>query len=98
MAIIRAVDDINLINMDLNEDNIFENKNDFKERLINIINYLRDEKSNFQNLIIVFENTKGEQLINGCMIEDNNCNWYPLSYEAFHKKYVEDSLNFSYGY
>ena len=93
-----GVDDINLINMDLNEDNIFENKNDFKERLINIINYLRDEKSNFQNLIIVFENTKGEQLINGCMIEDNNCNWYPLSYEAFHKKYVEDSLNFSYGY
>ena len=93
-----GVDDINLINGNINEDNVFEEKNYFKERLINIINYLRKEKSNFQNLIFVFEGIEAEKIVKGCLIEDNNCKWFPLSYGKFYKKYIEDSLNFSFGY
>ena len=93
-----GVDDINLINNNINEDNVFEEKNYFKERLMNIINYLRKEKSNFQNLIFVFEGIEAEKIVKGCLIEDNNCKWFPLSYGKFYKKYIEDSLNFSFGY
>ena len=93
-----GVDDINLINANINEDNVFEEKNYFKERLMNIINYLRKEKSNFQNLIFVFEGIEAEKIVKGCLIEDNNCKWFPLSYGKFYKKYIEDSLNFSFGY
>ena len=93
-----GVDDINLINSNINEDNVFEEKNYFKERLMNIINYLRKEKSNFQNLIFVFEGIEAEKIVKGCLIEDNNCKWFPLSYGKFYKKYIEDSLNFSFGY
>ena len=93
-----GVDDMNLISTNLNEDNVFEEKNFCKERLMNIINYLRKDKSNFMNLIFVFEGTEAEKLIKGCLIEDNNSKWFPLSYEKFYKKYIEDSLNFSFGY
>ena len=93
-----GVDDINLINANINEDNVFEEKNYFKERLMNIINYLRKEKSNFQNLIFVFEGIEAEKIVKGCLIEDNNCKWFPLSYGKFYKKYIEDSLNLSFGY
>ena len=93
-----GVDDFNLRSTNLNEENVFEEKNFLKERSMNIINYLRKEKSNFQNLIFVFEGTEAEKLIKGCLIEDNNCKWFPLSYEKFYKKYIEDSLNFSFGY
>ena len=93
-----GVDDINLINANINEDNVFEEKNYFKERLMNIINNLRKEKSNFQNLIFVFEGIEGEKIVKGCLIEDNNCKWFPLSYGKFYKKYIEDSLNLSFGY
>ena len=62
---------------------------------MNIINYLRDEKSNFQNLIFVYEGTESEKIINSYMIEDNNCKWYPVSYEKYYNKYIEDN---SFGY
>ena len=90
-----GVDEFNLINTNLTEDNVFEEINFFKERLMNIINYLRDEKSNFQNLIFVYEGTESEKIINSYMIEDNNCKWYPVSYEKYYNKYIEDN---SFGY
>jgi len=90
-----GVDEFNSINTNLNEDNVFEEINFFKERLMNIINYLRDEKSNFQNLIFVYEGTESEKIINSYMIEDNNCKWYPVSYEKYYNKYIEDN---SFGY
>jgi protein transport protein SEC24 len=90
-----GVDEFNSINKNLNEDNVFEEINFFKERLMNIINYLRDEKSNFQNLIFVYEGTDSEKMINSYMIEDNNCKWYRVSYEKYYNKYIEDN---SFGY
>ena len=93
-----GVEDFCLINTNISEDELFEHKNNFKEKIMNIINYLREEKANFQNLIFVFEGTEAEKMINGCLIEDNNCKWFPLNYEKFYNKYIEDSLSFSYGY
>ena len=61
---------------------------------MNIIDYIREQKSVFQNLIFVFEGTEAEKIINTYLIEDNNCKWFPLSYEKYYKKYIEDSLNF----
>ena len=86
-----GVDEYSLINPNLNEDNVYEEKNFFKERLSNIIDYLRDEKSNYQNLIFVFEGTEAEKIINNCMIEDNNCKWFPISYDKYYRKYIEDN-------
>ena len=94
-----GINEINLYNINYNEENVFETKNDLKERIMNIINYLRERKSNFQNLMFAFEGTDGEKFLIGYMIEDNYCKWFPLTYEKFYKKYIEDSLNvLSYGY
>ena len=82
-------------NIKLNEDIFFEEKNNFEEKIINIVNYLREGKSNFQNLIIVWEGTEGEKLVHECFIEDNNCKWFYMNYEKFYKKYIEDSYNVS---
>ena len=82
----------------LSEEFIFQKKNEFQEKLINIINYIRQQKSNFQNLIFVREGIDNDKLVNECFIEDNNCKWFTLSYEKFYKKYIEDSFNFSFGY
>ena len=65
---------------------------------MNIINYLREQKSNFQNLIFIIEEIYNEKLVDECLIEDNNCKWVALSYGNFYKKYIEDSLNFSFNY
>ena len=93
-----GTDDINAIKDYLSEDYIFEEKNEFKEKLMNIINYLREQKSNFQNLIFIIEEIYNEKLVDECLIEDNNCKWVALSYGKFYKKYIEDSLNFSFNY
>ena len=93
-----GTDDINAIKDYLSEDYIFEEKNEFKEKLMNIINYLREQKSNFQNLIFIIEEIYNEKLVDECLIEDNNCKWVALSYGNFYKKYIEDSLNFSFNY
>ena len=83
------------INLKITEDIFLEEKNNFKEKIMTIVNYLREEKSNFQNLIFVFEGTEGEKLVHECLIEDNNCKWFYMNYEKFYKKYIEDSLNIS---
>ena len=94
-----GINEINIYNINYNEENVFETKNDFKERIMSVINYLREGKSNFQNLMFAFEGTDGEKFLIGYMIEDNYCKWFPLTYEKFYKKYIEDSLNvLSYGY
>ena len=83
------------INLKITENIFLEEKNNFKEKIMTIVNYLREEKSNFQNLIFVFEGTEGEKLVHECLIEDNNCKWFYMNYEKFYKKYIEDSLNVS---
>ena len=83
------------INLKITENIFLEEKNNFKEKIMAIVNYLREEKSNFQNLIFVFEGTEGEKLVHECLIEDNNCKWFYMNYEKFYKKYIEDSLNVS---
>ena len=82
-------------NMHIMEDNFFEEKNNFKEKIMNVVNYLREGKSNFQNFIFVWEGTEGEKLVHECLIEDNNCKWFYMNYEKFYKKYIEDSYNIS---
>ena len=91
-----GVEDLNSLSMVINENNVFSEKNEFKERLMNIIDYIREGKSIFPNLIFVFEGSGGEKIINDSLIEDNNCQWFPLSYEKFYKIYIEESSNFPY--
>ena len=91
-----GVDDLNSLNMVINENNVFSEKNEFKEQLMNIIDYIREGKSVFPNLIFVFEGAGGEKIINDSLIEDNNCQWFPLSYEKFYQKYIQESSNFPY--
>ena len=89
---------MSFLTMIINEDNVFMEKNNFKERLMNIIDYIREEKSLFQNLIFVFEGTASERIINETLIEDNNCKWFPMNYEKFYNKYIKQSANIPFGY
>lgn len=85
---------LNEINFDLiTESNIFdydENKNDYKNKIIEIIDNIRSGKSLFQNLQIIFEgiNDKNGNIINDILIEDNFNKGYPFNYEKFYNKII----------
>ena len=93
-----GVSDLSFITMIINEDNVFAEKNKYKEKLMNIIDFIREGKSVFQNLIFVFEGSGGERIINESLIEDNNCQWFPMSYDKFYQKYIQESANSPFGY
>ena len=78
---------------DLSESNVFdydENKNDFKNKIIEIIDTIREGKSLFQNLKFVFEyiNDKNGNIINEVLVEDNYNKGYPFNYEKFYNKII----------
>ena len=81
------------------EENIFgeNNNNEFKDRIRNILDFIRGGKSLFQNLIFVFEGAGGERIINDSLIEDNYCQWFPMNYVNFYKKYIKENTT-SFGY
>ena len=56
------VDTLEDINFPILEDQFFESMNPVKERLLNIIDYIRGNKSLFQNMIFVLEKTEGERM------------------------------------
>ena len=84
-----GTDNLNELNYPINENNIFDDentKNFFKERIINIIEYIRYYKSFYQNLIFSFEGTSTENIVKECLIEDNYCPWYRYDYNTFYKR------------
>ena len=93
-----GVDDLKSLNMIINEDNNFgdNDSNEFKDRIKNILDYIRGGKSLFQNLIFVFEGAGGERIINESLIEDNYCQWFPMTYNNFYKKYIQENTSFGY--
>jgi protein transport protein SEC24 len=93
-----GVSDLSFITMIITEDNVFAEKNKFKEKIMNIIDYIREGKSLFQNLIFVFEGSGGERIINESLIEDNNCQWFPMNYEKFYHKYIQESTSSPFNY
>ena len=88
-----GVENLSFLTMIINEENVFNenDNNEFKERIKNCLDYIRGGKSLYSNLIFVFEGAKGERIINECLIEDNYCNWFPMNYENFYKKYINFS-------
>ena len=76
------------INIDINENLFFENIDSLKEKILNIIDYIRSYKSIYQKLIFIFEGYKNENIIKECLIYDNFCNWFKYDYESFYKKYI----------
>lgn len=92
------VDDLKSLNKVINEDNIFgdNDSNEIKDRIKNILDYIRGGKSLFQNLIFVFEGAGGERIINESLIEDNYCHWFPMNYANFYKKYIKENTSFGY--
>ena len=88
------VNDINEINFEnINEGNIFdynENKNEIKNKISEVIDNIRNTKSVFQNLKIVFEgiNDQKGKIINQNLIEDNYCREYPFSFDNFFHKII----------
>ena len=93
-----GVEDLKLLNTVINEDNIFgeSDSNELKDRIKNILDYIRGGKSLFQNLIFVFEGAGGERIINESLIEDNYCQWFPMDYVNFYKKYIKENISFGY--
>jgi hypothetical protein len=57
-----GVDDLSSINPPLFEDNVFNDPDELKQRIINMVDHIRGTKSLFQNLIFVFERTDGERM------------------------------------
>ena len=93
-----GVENFSFLTMIISEDNIFDdnNSNEFKERIKNILDYIRGGKSMYQNLVFVFEGEGGERIINESLIEDNFCKWFPLDYSNFYKKYIKGNSSFGY--
>ena len=87
-----GVENLSFLTMIINEENVFgEESNEFKDRIKNLLDYIRTQKSIFQNLIFVFEGAGGERIINESLIEDNYCNWYPMNYYNFYNKYIKEN-------
>ena len=88
------VNDINEINFEtINEGNIFDyndKKSQLKNRIIEIIDNIRNTKSVFQNLKIIFEGINDEKgkIINNNLIEDNYCKDFPFSFQKFLDKII----------
>ena len=93
-----GVEDLKSLTKVINEDNIFDenDSNEFKERVRNILDFIRGGKSLFQNLIFVFEGAGGERIINDSLIEDNLCQWFQMNYVNFYKKYIKENTSFGY--
>ena len=93
-----GVENFSFLTMIISEDNIFDdnNSNEFKERIKNILDYIRGGKSIYQNLVFVFEGEGGERIINESLIEDNFCKWFPFDYSNFYKKYIKGNSSFGY--
>ena len=93
-----GVEDLKFLTKVINEDNIFgdNDNNEFKVRIRNILDFIRGGKSLFQNLIFVFEGAGGERIINDSLIEDNYCQWFPMNYVNFYKKYIKENTSFGY--
>jgi hypothetical protein len=85
---------INEINFEeINEGNLFddnENKNELKIKIIEIIDNIRNYKSVFQNLKIIFEgiNDQNGKIINENLIEDNYNREYSISFNDFFNKII----------
>ena len=89
-----GVNSFNEINLDTaNEGYVFdsdEDKNQFKNKIIEIIENIREGKSLYQNMSIIFEgiNDKNGNIINDVLIEDNFNRGYPYNYEKFYNKII----------
>ena len=93
-----GVENLSFLTMIINEDNVFDenNSNEFKDRIKNILDYIRGGKSIYQNLVFVFEGEGSERIINESLIEDNFCKWFPMDYATFYKKYIKGNSSFGY--
>ena len=89
-----GVNTLNEINFDIiDESSVFdydENKNDFKNKIIDIIDNIRGGKCLYQNMKIIFEgiNDKNGKIINEILVEDNFIKEYPFNYEKFYNKII----------
>ena len=86
--------DINNIDIKkINEGNIFdynENNNEIKNKIVEIIDNIRNSKTLFQNLKIFLEgiNDQKGKIINEILIEDNFNKDYPSTYDKFLNKII----------
>ena len=83
-------DDYNNINfLETNENNVFEGEN--KEngigiKIKNLVEYIREGKSLYQNLIFVFEGINDENFLKEILVEDNFNKAYPYYYNKIYEK------------
>ena len=83
-------DDYNNINfLETNENNVFEGEN--KEngigiKIKNLVGYISEGKSLYQNLIFVFEGINDENFLKEILVEDNFNKAYPYDYNKFYEK------------
>ena len=83
-------DDYNNINfLETNENNVLEGEN--KEngigiKIKNLVEYIREGKSLYQNLIFVFEGINDENFLKEILVEDNFNKAYPYDYNKFYEK------------
>ena len=88
--------DINNIDLEkVNEATIFdynENNSIIKNKIMSIVDNIRNSKTLFQNLKIIFEgiNDGKGKIINEILIEDNYSKAYPYTYEKFLNKIIFD--------
>ena len=73
----------------MNENNVLEGEN--KEngigiKIKNLVEYIKEGKSLYQNLIFVFEGINDENFLKEILVEDNFNKAYPYDYNKFYEK------------
>jgi len=87
-----SVQTLNEIKSAITENNLF-NKDPLNQRLQNIVEYLRQTKTFYQTVLVVFETTDSERLIKECLIEDNYCPWVKSDFTTYRQNVVSESVN-----
>ena len=74
--------------LEINEDMLFGEENEIRNKIKNLIEYIRSGKSMQQNLIFVFEGINDENFLKDILVEDNFNKSYPYDFNKFYEKVI----------
>ena len=67
---------------------LFGEENEIRNKIKNLIEYIRSGKSMQQNLIFVFEGINDENFLKDILVEDNFNKSYPYDFNKFYEKVI----------
>ena len=78
----------NINYLEINEDMLFGEENEIKNKIKYLIEWIRNGKSIKQNLVFVFEGINDENFLKDILVEDNYNKSYPYDFNQFYQKVI----------